>query len=275
MYDGGALVWHSSPIAHSEFAGVTIGDANNDGDNEIAGAWYGSSGGPAAGDTGGVVVYYWNGSTYLQLWRCDFSGKAGQNILISDVDRDGLNEVLCLQGPSYFGGNTSRNISDWVLQVYDDSTLSGEKVLDIDGYQFYTPSTLCCVDIEGNGTFETVASNAGEVFVLHIFSVPGINMGKSKIEIDHKGLFVSRPNPLRYKTELKYEVSKTSHVSLNVYNTIGQKVRTLVNEKQKSGIFTIWWDGLDDQGKELPPGNYFYKLNADGKTIFQKAIILR
>ena len=75
-------------------------------------------------------------------------------------------------------------------------------------------------------------------------------------------LFQNHPNPFNNETIIKYTLSKSCHVSLIIYNILGQKVKTLVTEYQKAGVKTASWDGKDEKGKDLGSGIYFYQLSA-------------
>jgi len=74
-------------------------------------------------------------------------------------------------------------------------------------------------------------------------------------------LFQNHPNPFNNETLIKYTLSKSCHVSLGIYNVLGQKVRTLVMEYQKPGVKTVSWDGKDEKGKDLSSGIYLYQLS--------------
>lgn len=63
------------------------------------------------------------------------------------------------------------------------------------------------------------------------------------------------PNPFNITTVINYQLPNDSHVKLEVYNTLGQKVVTLVSEKQQAGYKSVIWDGAD-----LSSGFYLYKL---------------
>ena len=71
----------------------------------------------------------------------------------------------------------------------------------------------------------------------------------------------NHPNPFNNETTIKYTLSKSCHVSLVIYNILGQKVRTLVTEYQKAGVKTVSWDAKDEKGKDLGSGIYFYQLS--------------
>ena len=75
-------------------------------------------------------------------------------------------------------------------------------------------------------------------------------------------LFQNHPNPFNNETTIKYTLFKSCHVSLVIYNVLGQKVRTLVMEYQRAGVKTVSWDGKNEKGKDLSSGIYFYQLSA-------------
>ena len=61
-------------------------------------------------------------------------------------------------------------------------------------------------------------------------------------------------------------------VILEIYNRLGQKVRSIVQENQSAGIYTKEWDGLDDQKSKVAPGVYSCVLRTDDKVSFKNMI---
>lgn len=76
------------------------------------------------------------------------------------------------------------------------------------------------------------------------------------------------PNPFNATTVIQYTLQSPARVTLTIYNTSGQQIRTLVNEIRNAGSHTQHWDGYTDQGRQAPSGIYFYKISAqsDSKT---------
>ena len=76
------------------------------------------------------------------------------------------------------------------------------------------------------------------------------------------------PNPFNSNTDIRYQIAgDRSHVptTLVIYNILGQKVRTLVDEEKEPGYYTVQWDGRDHNGSEVASGIYFYRISvADG-----------
>jgi len=79
------------------------------------------------------------------------------------------------------------------------------------------------------------------------------------------------PNPFNPSTTLRYALPKDAHISLAIYNILGQKVATLRDEVQNTGYYTILWNGRNDFGTQVASGVYFYRLEArptDGSQSF-------
>ena len=74
------------------------------------------------------------------------------------------------------------------------------------------------------------------------------------------------PNPFNPDTTIKYDLAESADVTLQIYNVLGQVVRTLVgSEAQNAGRYQIRWNGMDDRGVPVSSGVYFYQISAEGK----------
>jgi len=83
------------------------------------------------------------------------------------------------------------------------------------------------------------------------------------------------PNPFNPTTTISYQIPRSSDVKLTIYNTLGQKVRTLVNENRAAGAYDIQWNGRNDAGVQVGSGLYFYSIEADGFTQTRKMMLLK
>jgi uncharacterized membrane protein len=85
------------------------------------------------------------------------------------------------------------------------------------------------------------------------------------------------PNPFNGTTIIKYSlpVNSQENVKLIIYDLLGQKIKTLVNEKQQAGNYSISWDGTDDLGKLCPSGIYLYKISTKTFQATKKMILLQ
>jgi hypothetical protein len=79
------------------------------------------------------------------------------------------------------------------------------------------------------------------------------------------------PNPFNPRTVIKYQLSSGTDVDLSVFNVLGQRVITLVSEKQKAGHYQVEWDASG-----VASGVYFYRMStSDGFVQAKKCILLR
>lgn len=77
------------------------------------------------------------------------------------------------------------------------------------------------------------------------------------------------PNPFNPTTKIRFQISKSVDVSLEVYDVLGRKISTLLSENLKPGEYETEWNG-----NEFPNGVYFYRLTADEKIIETKKMVL-
>ena len=84
------------------------------------------------------------------------------------------------------------------------------------------------------------------------------------------------PNPFNPSTTISFNVpSQSIKVSLNIYNVLGKKVRTLVNNAELSGQQTKVWNGKNDFGVSAPSGIYYYRLESESTSITKSMVLLK
>jgi hypothetical protein len=83
------------------------------------------------------------------------------------------------------------------------------------------------------------------------------------------------PNPIASTAEIHFEVARTGHVSIKVYNAMGQLVRVLENKRMEPGRYSVGWDGTNRAGEKVSAGVYFYTMRAGDFSATRKALILR
>jgi hypothetical protein len=81
------------------------------------------------------------------------------------------------------------------------------------------------------------------------------------------------PNPFNPTTTIQYAVPQTGPVKLEIFNVLGQRVKTLVDENQSVSNYTVIWDSKNDHGIVMPSGVYFYRIIA-GKFVQTKKMVL-
>jgi|GEM_PF-1795029 len=83
------------------------------------------------------------------------------------------------------------------------------------------------------------------------------------------------PNPVTSTTEISYYAPARGDVALEIYNSAGILVRTLVKGEVESGAHTATWDATDDKGQALPSGAYTYRLRAGSATLTKSMVLVK
>jgi hypothetical protein len=83
------------------------------------------------------------------------------------------------------------------------------------------------------------------------------------------------PNPFNPSTEMAYDLPTPGHVRFEIYNILGQNVKTLVNEYQDAGTYKVTWDGDDNYGSSVASGVYFYRVSAGEFKDIKKMVLMK
>ena len=92
-------------------------------------------------------------------------------------------------------------------------------------------------------------------------------------------LFSNYPNPFNPETWIPYQLAEHADITLHIYSSDGQLIRTLVLGKQAAGIYqnrnrAAYWDGKNEYGESVASGVYFYTLTA-GNFIATRPMVIR
>lgn len=87
-------------------------------------------------------------------------------------------------------------------------------------------------------------------------------------------LFHNYPNPFNSQTVIKFSLSQRKRVNMNIYNSNGQHIRTLLNEEKPAGMHVTMWNGLDDLGNSVTSGLYFYRMQSGDFEQTNKLLLL-
>jgi len=99
--------------------------------------------------------------------------------------------------------------------------------------------------------------------------VTGVVEENSEIP-DAYALEQNYPNPFNASTTIRYAIPKSGHVAIQVFDVLGRKVATLVNEVKNTARYSVVFDG----GK-LASGLYHYRLDADGVMLTKKMLLVK
>lgn len=166
------------------------------------------------------------------------------------------------------------------LSISDDSNFN--RVLDVftnlsDTFYVYTPQpTLPATTLywrvkatENHGLFTN--SNTG------IFSISGTDVadGNDADKPTKYALKENYPNPFNPETMITYQLPEEEFVEINIYNSLGQKIRQLVAVQKNAGTYKVLWNGKDDFGRTASSGIYICQFKAGNKIFHQKMLLLQ
>ena len=124
--------------------------------------------------------------------------------------------------------------------------------------------------VYGNG--ESEPSNEASVVVTGVYEKQNI---EGPVEFM---LAQNYPNPFNPVTTIQYVIPssiKSQAVELGIFNILGEKIKTLVDEKQRPGHYTIQWNGRDDFGVQVPSGVYLYSLRTGSFMDVKRMLLLK
>ncbi|MDZ7407549.1 MAG: choice-of-anchor D domain-containing protein [candidate division KSB1 bacterium] len=177
----------------------------------------------------------------------------------------------------------NQEIYEWPLQVNSNSP-SGEVVLEFKGlanlpndYDAYLVDQAYGMarNLKHNPSYRIVTAAAGvdKSLKLLVGKPEALRKQSNGLALVPKAFELSQnfPNPFAAKqaqafTAIRYALPKSATVTVEVYNMLGQKVRTLVNRQiQAADYYLATWNGRDEAGKEVSSGIYLYRILAESE----------
>jgi len=231
--------------------GSAYGDFDNDGDLDIVLAGQPS---PA-----GNVKLFRNDSNEPNNWiqltlRGEGTNYQAVGTTIEAYTATGIQTAMVSAGNGYASQNTLR-------QHFGVGTLTS-----IDSVVVYWP----------NGSrerFENLLLNAHHI-ILQGTGTTGVTDNHGRIPVSFQ-LYQNSPNPFNPSTTIRYTLSRDAHVTLKVYNMLGQFVVTLVDGIQSAGDRQVVWDGMDGGDREVASGMYVYELRAGEHAAARRMLLIR
>ena len=98
---------------------------------------------------------------------------------------------------------------------------------------------------------------------------------KFSVETANEFALGNHPNPFNPETDINFSLPERTQVSLIVYNILGEKVKTLVNQTMEVGTHSVCWNSRDEAGNSVASGIYFYRLKTDSFDQTMKMILMK
>ena len=193
----------------------------------------------------------------------------------ADLNGDGKTDLA-------FNNHVPRHKGTWFLTGNGDGTFQDGIFVPIpdsigDSTPFLTPSNLASADFDGNGQSDVVAGTTLSDSIYYILS--DIPTGVSEVQNGsipkRYALSQNYPNPFNASTAISFALLKAAPTTLEIYNVLGQRVVTLIDEYLSAGFKITAWDGRDHRGASVPSGVYFYQLRSGDFTQTRKMMLIK
>lgn len=111
---------------------------------------------------------------------------------------------------------------------------------------------------------------------IHEDIAESVSAGSEAVELPTRfALEQNYPNPFNPTTTIQYQVPASAQVKLEIFNMLGQRIRTLIDQNRQAGSYQVVWDGKDDFGRNVATGMYVYRMQAADFTSVRKLILLK
>jgi hypothetical protein len=246
-------------------------------------------------DNSGNFIITWrderNGNWDIYAQRYDFSGNPlGSNFKVND-DPGNHNQwspdvVMTSSGGFVITWHDYRNNNpDIYAQRYDFSgvPLGNNYLVNNPHFASFDQTTPAIASSGSDIYFAWMDNRKGN---LDIFAKV-VDWSYTEVEEEqiaelpnYFGLYQNYPNPFNPTTKIQFKVGSLEfgeplRTSLVIYNILGQKVRTLLDEEILPGGHQVIWDGKDEKGRTVSSGIYFYRLKAGGFTETKRMVFLK
>ncbi|MFQ5584530.1 MAG: FlgD immunoglobulin-like domain containing protein, partial [Calditrichia bacterium] len=241
--------------------------------------------------SGSEIGYDFDDTTPTELARYQYLLRARY---VGDLS--GSNRVLGQAGTVFDGLDFiygTMTGPDLYIEDYPDylNTYSGSEValfygnLRIAGVQFtgtYGNSSETAQLVYLGFTFETIITPQDRAAlmgrVLDYFGLPTAIADNEAVLTEQFRLAQNYPNPFNPSTKIQYTIpadKSQARVKLEIFNTLGQKLATLVDEKQAAGSYEVEWDGRSANGLPAASGIYYYRITVADLVATRKMLLVR
>jgi hypothetical protein len=177
--------------------------------------------------------------------------------------KDRIYKIDYTNGDATLIGETGFNVTTNALAFDEDGTLFG-----VIGSPSEMGELISINTADGTGT---IIGTTGFVDVEALaYTTTGIPLSaddNNNVNLPNQfALLQNFPNPFNPSTKIEFALPVQSKVQLNIYNILGQKVKTLFEGELQAGNHNFTWNADDTNGKKLSSGIYFYELKATGNN---------
>jgi hypothetical protein len=219
----------------------------------------------------------WGGATpqdeqFLHEYlKADYVSNHPDTLMVTGIDGSIFNGLSFGYGQNPYVLDSANVINPFGSNVtsclkYSDSKIAGIQYQGTFG-SGVTPGKIVYSTIP----FETIGDEQTRSEVMlrildFFFNLTSIESNSSESLPSDFALLQNYPNPFNPQTTVEYHLPEASDVVLEIYNTIGQKVRILTNQKVPAGRHHVIWKGRDDANNPVASGIYLVRFHAQAKN---------
>ena len=197
----------------------------------------------------------------------DFQMDVGDSILINvfEVFEDTIETYMYLTDTN----KTVITATDTFYNCYS-FYYDSQEVYDDEMSAFYAPNLGLVLSVmEGPvPLFQTLIG-------AHIGGVDVLKTIDQAMTLQSYKLSQNYPNPFNPTTTIQYELPQRSDVKIMIYDLLGRKVTTLINQTQDAGFRSVTWNATNDHGKPVSAGVYLYQIQAGDYVQTRKMVLFK
>ena len=233
---------------------VTIGDFDRDSDLDLAVTSYGAD---------SLSVFANNGTGGFDLISSQRINGGPYSLVSADLENDGDLDLAV----------TSINSDSLLVLTNDGSGHFNPAQINFVGGK---PITVVAGDLDNDGDLDLATTNneSNSVTILKNSILSGPLNQKKQIPKKY-ALYQNYPNPFNPTTVIRYDLPFAGRVDLEIYNILGQRVKTLVSAYQSAGRKSVVWDGKNDAGNLVSSGIYIYRMKTAKFRKCLKLVVLK
>jgi hypothetical protein len=224
-----------------------------------------------------IIKYYPYGDT---AWVRKYNGPANLTDVAKAITVDSFDNVYVT------GVSDSMTSSDYLTIKYDaHGNQVWQKRYNGKGN---TNDEPCAIVVDRYGNVFVTGTSLGNDTNYDYVTIKYVQMETSIEEVANKRLISSfnlsqnYPNPFNSQTTISFSIhGKQStvngpiRINISIYNILGQKVKTLLDQKRYPGEYRVFWDGKDEKNSDVSSGIYIYKLSIDNLALRKKMVLLK
>ncbi len=213
-----------------------------------------------------IPIYYydgdWNGAneTFAEVpdAYATFAVNDDDNIVEVSVPRTAI--------------NAGTDIMPWVYVVGDENWDNEEYWPNtaVEGWSDDDPPVYYALD------YNFISGNSVKKIADHALITGVEDSAPDYSTVKGFGLVQNYPNPFNPSTIISFQLSHTQNITVDIYNMLGQKVATLINNKAlAAGTNKVRWDGRDSAGNSVTSGVYLYRISTNNYSVTKKMMLLK